>query len=567
MVALAHVVAVLISWLAFSAVTVASGYATRRTLCRAAGLPGSLAPCRADLWIGLGAIVGYLQVWSLFAGITWVTWIIPLTTVPLLVRTVWRVRESATERLGELRSRLVGIAVAAGAIVFVADRSLGKAEDYDLGLYHLQVIEFSTRYAAIPGLGNLHDRLAVSNPHLLLAAFLDTGPWNHLGYHLLNGWLLAALIVEVTARLLIRPSGRDSFATTLTALVPLALIPSVVGAWGYRVADPNLDAAAFILVVVGTLYLVDVFESAQAFLPLLAGGALIATVAAQRPLYWGWALAVGVVVGVGRRSVVLRGRRRWISAVVIPLLLGVGMAARQVVLSGYPAFPLTWARVAVDWAMPAASLRHYSDFVTWWARWPGKPEAATGWGWLGHWGSQRLDDLDVMPALLVLAIALTLRTSQGHRRRSEGFDRFAVLVVIAPAVVTLVLWFFTAPDPRFALPAIWLLALGALAWALPGARLPVPLSIGVGLVAAVMVVIVLGKVGMTAIRPVAPNDGGPLGIEPVRRPGLVAWNVPGLTLSHPDGTDQCWSEIACTAYDPSGLIRRGKTLADGYSRR
>jgi hypothetical protein len=163
-------------------------------------------------------------------------------------------------------------------------------------------------------------------------------------------------------------------------------------------------------------------------------------------------------------------------------------------------------------------------------------------------------------------IAIALRIGR-NRSPNDAWGRPALLVVVAPAVVTLVLWLLSAPDPRFALPAIWLPVLVALAWSLRGARLPVGRATGVTLVAAVLVVIAVGRVGVDAILPIAPHRGGRLGIEQPRRPKLIPWNVAGVDLGRPEGSDQCWGEIDCTAYDPTGIARRGDTLQSGYSRR
>ena len=46
----------------------------------------------------------------------------------------------------------------------------GRPTSYDSGLYHFSAVEYITRFAAIPGLGNLHERLGAANAHLLLVA-------------------------------------------------------------------------------------------------------------------------------------------------------------------------------------------------------------------------------------------------------------------------------------------------------------------------------------------------------------------------------------------------------------
>ena len=67
-------------------------------------------------------------------------------------------------------------AVGLVSILWLANASLAVADDYDFGLYHLNLIDYAKRYAALPGLADLHVRLGAGDAHLLFVALLDRGP-------------------------------------------------------------------------------------------------------------------------------------------------------------------------------------------------------------------------------------------------------------------------------------------------------------------------------------------------------------------------------------------------------
>ena len=191
-----------------------------------------------------------------------------------------------------------------------------------------------------------------------------------------------------------------------------------------------------------------------------------------------------------------------------------------------------------------------------------------------------------------------------------------MLAVLAPSLVTLVAWFFVAPDPRFAFAPIWLVPASLVAWALPpllrpSARtaglvaagsvlaaiglaalgesdtvwmLPAALAgiagvvllarvgssawIAVGAMAAVLVAGLLvaaheGKVGF-----VTAKGSGPLRLPLPAPPTLMpVVTDSGLQLTQPvNGGDQCFQAILCVPLliSPS-LHMRGASVSQGFS--
>ena len=350
---------------------------------------------------------------------------------------------------------MILVVVAAGcAIVWIANKALGTPADYDFGLYHLSIVYYASHYPAIPGLGNLHDRLGAGDAHLLFVALLGRGPWSTGGYQLANGLLVSMFVADVASRFS-RPSLRlTPFTRRMAALLVLGTVWTAGVGADFRLSSPNIDLASFVLVAVGALYLAECVESGYAATPALAATGSLAAAAATRPLYWLPTLVATVVIVVGRgppqRSA--RATDRVILAGALPVVLGVGWMARQAILTGYPLFPITIGGLPVEWRMPATTVHQMTDTGPFpaWARWPTRPpdQVLASWQWLGHWLRARADDLDTAAVLVLLAVsfpALADRSPGAVQRRRER--RSPMLAVLALAIPTLVTWFLLRQSP------------------------------------------------------------------------------------------------------------------------
>ena len=382
-------------------------------------------------------------------------------------------------------------ALGALAALWLANHAIGEASDYDLGLYHLGIIEYAEHYATIPGLANLQTRLAASDPHLLLAAFLDRGPWAGAGWHLVDGLLVSLLALELATRLARPAPALPSFTRRVAWLLIPATMVVVGSAVDYRLASPNLDLACFVLVAVGMLYLADCVENGVRATAAVTSVATLAAASATRPLFWlSTAAAAGILVAAGPRP--RADARRVLALCGLPAVLLVGWMTRQAILSGYPLYPVKVGALPVDWRVPASVVDYTGRWTSSWARWPGQgPDTVlSSWHWLrAYWLSAQEKSLDVIAPLALLACLLPAFAARGDGRASRRALRNPMLAVAVPSLVTLLIWFFEAPDPRFVLAPLWLLPISLAAWAVPPLGRPSPLlfvaglGLGIGLAA------------------------------------------------------------------------------------
>ena len=500
---IASTLAVVVTWALVGALLLGIGASVRRSLQRLAGALQPARLARADVWIGLAALVAFLELWNLALPVDGLAWVPPLA---LAIAALVPFRRPPRPRRPSRRAFLLGALVATG-VAWVANLALALPGDSDDGLYHLGIILYARRYAAIPGLGNLASRLASGDPHLLLAAFLDQGPWAGAGWHLPDGLLAALLFVELGIRLA-RPAGAGVFTRRLAVLLALATVVCIGIRPTHRITSPNLDFAAFVLVAVGMLYLAGCVEEGFHLPEGIAALGALTTAAATRPLFWVPALMAALLLAwlaaaPTRGSPVLALRRVGGLMALPGLVLG-GLLARQAVLSGYPLYPLAFAGLPVDWRMPSALVTAANNVDDAWARNPNAPEATVlaSWGWVGtYWWPYVSDDVDVvLPVALLGSLAPSLlagRAADPSRARRTR----PMLAVVVPSLAALVLWFLTAPDPRFVFAPLWLVPAALVAWALPSwsrglASRDAALAAGAGLATGVALAATLGRAGL-----------------------------------------------------------------------
>jgi hypothetical protein len=621
---LAHVVAptlaVALVWLCVAVVLAGCGYVFRGPLLlyRRPALARGLTA--ADLWIGLCVLIAYLQIWNLFLRISAAAWVAPISTG--VIGFGWGLRD--LRRTGR-RPRRLSVSVVAAVVLatlWVANRVLALASDYDLGLYHLNIVHYAMSYSAIPGLANLHERLGADGPSLLFVALLSRGPWAGGGVHLANGLLAALLFVDVGSRFIFTSSSyQPSFTRRFALLLFLATVVIVAIDPGVRVGSANLDFATFVFVAVGMLYLAQSVEESFSPTPAMTSLALLVLGAVTRPLYWLTVVLVMVAIGVAaaRLGGVSRRQmpRRMLPVAVLPATLAVGWAVRQALLSGYPFFPSTVIGLPVDWRVPATIVDSSNRWIASWARHPGlaPDQVLNSWSWLTEWWvpTHSYDfDLVIPLALLIVALVpLTLRYAV--RESVSANETAAMLTVLVPALVTIVAWFLIAPDPRFALAPIWLVPLAAAAWTIPAAPIAefseesITLTL---LVASVVLVcgrlsprlipaaalaiaaatslarlryrdrlapllarvtifaVLFGSAGIFYSRGVfneiVANQHGTFGAPLEPNPALVPFRTnSGLLLKRPATGFQCWRALLCTPYPDRRLRLRGSTFSDG----
>lgn len=418
---------------------------------------------------------------------------------------------------------------------------MGVSLHYDSGLYYQQVQSWVQACPAVPGLGNLHGRLAFPNTSFLLTGMLNGFTGWDWGARILGPFVVTRFLVELLrSHLESQESGRTFQSWTALVLALFGLF--AVASPGTVVAAPDLIAAVLVCLA-GLRFL----ESAPGrkgdvdeLLPFLVTMVLVKTSTAP--------LAVFLLLASVWRN---RGLPSPGSSSTWGLL-GVGWMTHSWVQSGYLLFPFVGRLGNPDWVMRPERVEAMVLAIRGWARWMGSrhPEALEGWWWFGPWLERTAKDPSMILGGVLLATSLAVWGVFG--RDPKGLRTGGVFLLLGILGSATVIWFLSAPDIRFQTGVVWLTVAVLCAALLCGVRLPIVQGVLRG-------AIVLGMVALTIDIGLAPST--PLNpyaaLHPVRLPS-------GLIVGVPDQGDQVWNAPLPATPEITDLIPRGPSLCDGF---
>ena len=142
-------------------------------------------------------------------------------------------------------------------VLYLAVAALGPVTNYDSGLYHLGAIAYAGDYPRDPRPGQPLLPLGYANAEFPLAAILGNGPWDGVGFRLLNGLLFAAMALDLSSG---RGGAADACRFFVLAVGTAAAFVPMVALSDYWVTSPTSDSAVLALTLVVAAYLVDAVD-------------------------------------------------------------------------------------------------------------------------------------------------------------------------------------------------------------------------------------------------------------------------------------------------------------------
>jgi hypothetical protein len=613
--------AVALTWLVLGLLFAGLGCLVRRLFGLRELTGEALGLC---FWVGWGSSIVLLQLWHFLWPVSRPAFVVILAFS--LAGWVWSRRELwrlLRTRLAAGNVRWAFVALMAFFTLLWSNTALGPAYHYDTPLYHIASVRWIENYPVAPGLGNLHGRLAFNSSVFLYEALLDWGPWDRRAQHVANGLLVMAFFYQATLSLL---KALDIHREErLFHVFRAALAPGIFFYLRLHIFVSSLspDVPALVLgavVVSEAFWFLSAKRQTNAdttfrLYALALLGSVLVTVRLNLLVFA--ALSVGVALAAQMRRdgalATLRAGRLWVCLAGAVLLTLGAWAARGVVLSGYPAYPLTLGGMQVEWRVPEQQAKQDWEAIRGWARRTGMDprEVLGGWGWLWHW-LNRLNDArpwtvfvyPLLAGLVSAALAAFLRmrralgAASGTAARAAGTwsartDRSArptgtaagtagPWLILPVGLAAGVFWFLSAPDVRFAGIVFWTVAAGGLAvlaheW---------PFRPNVHVLRACLALSCLWLAFMfvrfeqEVAREWAESGGKPMPAFLLLRPGPDHGMVPfppakvvpyrtrsGLTVYIPDSvSDQCWdAPLPCAPAGRRELrLRREGDLRSGF---
>lgn len=414
------------------------------------GTRKSLLSQAATVWIGFCTVLFFIQFIHLFVAIDWRVSVVVIACGlgRILLFDQAKIR-SFLPNVGSLLKihpwhTLLGFIL----VVLLCLRAMQLPTMYDSGLYHFSSIRWANEQPIVPGLGNLHWRLALNQSYFGFLALLNVFPVWGKGYALGGLFLLTfglVSLLEISSVI----KSKWPIGVFVSALIIYLLLLSPL------VANPSPDLAVAVLQVIIFSYLLVVvlerdanaLHRQQLLIVILFLSVAIATVKLSSV---GFAAACAVLVfwyllKMNALYIPLSLRAAALLMAVVMLYIG-----RGYLLSGAPFFPSPLGGIwSLPWAVAPGVAEFESKLIYAWARSPGiaAPQLLpSGFGWLPNWFGGFSKQVLL---LIFLAIALCFYRILAPNAKTLGSRLQATDVLYIPLIAGIIFWFVTAPDLRF----------------------------------------------------------------------------------------------------------------------
>lgn len=400
----------------------------------------------ADLSFAMGIclLTVFAEFFSLIHGVGgWASLLVLLIDLAILAIRRKDIVRYWKDMFGTRRVRYVLAVAAVCAFAFLLLAS-GPIYHYDTNLYHAQSIHWIEDYGMVPGLGNLHNRLAYNSSFFCLQALFS---WRFLvgrSLHGMNGLLCAFFLTYVLCSFKAFRERRF-FASDYLRLSVILLLNFGENLW--VVSSPGSDFLALGLVLYILIkwvsYLEDGIKDTAPYAILCILGVFAVSVKLSSAM---------IVFLVIMPAVKLIRQKKWReilfylvsgTVVILPFLI------RNVILSGYLIYPFPELDLfSVDWKMSSFALLYDRNEIKTWGWGLNDVEAfATPFReWFPVWIS-KLDQVTaaVFYSNFILAPVGICRALQ-KAFREHKLDELLILCVMTGCFL---FWFTSAPLPRY----------------------------------------------------------------------------------------------------------------------
>jgi hypothetical protein len=516
-----------------------------------------------SFWVGWASAVFILQLWHIQFPVDWRA--LALLSMIGIIGLLWN-GPSLWNLFGKNLLKKWPLFLLLLVVSFwLANRAIGSARLYDTGLYHLPAVNWIKAFPLVPGLGNLHGRLAFNSSYFLYSALLESGPWAIRSWHLSGGLLLLVLFAQI---LLSATRGARKNEKTHHLFMIIMFTPVLIKAFGQHVSSLSPDLPVFILGILVSWKLLELLEKPKgapkrkeySLLTAILLAALGITIKLSFLFFGLFAAMAAATALFSSKGVPSKKIFVWI---VVPLMvILICWMARGVILSGYPLYPSTVGSFPVEWRLPKHAAMEEAKWVRSWARKPNAHwnQVLGNWDWLKPWASRMTKDYEVMipSAMILMGFLFFLFTSPLKWKTRNRQGRKWLLVL--PPIASLIYWFFTAPDIRYVGASFWVLGAGLLTLGVSAYLRRKIIWIGSLSLALLCSGIILER---THLR----DDMFFNQIYPLPHVELERFETrSGLTLLVPQEGDQCWNgPLLCTPFPKADLRLRGKAdLSKGF---
>jgi len=326
---------------------------------------------------------------------------------------------------------------------------------YDTAFYHLQTVKWTKEYRAVPGIGNLHWRLAYNSFWFLSQAFFDISIFNSKSFYVLSGFIIILMIGTCFSGINKLSNKKMESASFIKALLLFSLVFLI-----RLLPSSSNDAPAGLLIF--TVFLLSIenikrkrnshfYDVLIIILCLFAITIKLSTF----PLV--------LIAGYFAFNLLKKKDKKTIykNALILAALSLIILApwfSRYVILSGYLVYPFPQIDIFdVDWKIPLEEVKIDAITIENWAK-KGKviTRKISFDEWIWPWLKQNLTNSEFLKLLGVSSFLFLISIFINFKFCLKYLKKYWILYLAA--VLGMLFWFFKAPAIRFGFGFITILS-------------------------------------------------------------------------------------------------------------
>jgi hypothetical protein len=330
------------------------------------------------------------------------------------------------------------------SLFFVLGSNRPVMEDTDL--YHLQIIRFDHEYGMVPGVANLYLRYGSYSAWLQLISFflLPFKQTNFLFLNLTAGcWFCFFLVQKIKRHQKDnKPENKSMCFFYLFALLFMFL--------EWNLFRENASSTSYDFIVTALTIMTLSLVTENLFFQKQNNELVIFLLAISIPFFKISGAAILFVLAI-YFLVTRKLLKTWLVAASIFVFFVIPFFIKNYVQTGYILFPYTFIHpFAPDWEVPKALLKNFTDYLGASNKYLNQvPPLFSDYdpsslSWIKGWPAR----LVYTDKILMSFAAVSLPLSFFIKNRITG--RKKILVIYYATLLSLIPWFFSAPDPRFA---------------------------------------------------------------------------------------------------------------------
>lgn len=394
-------------------------------------------------WMGLAAVFAILQIWSIFLPVN----IYSLIFVVVLACISAALLLQKGVKLPKVNFKFI---ICTGLILFAisyfASLSSGWPDTYG---YHLNAVKWSNLYKVVPGLANLHTRLGFNSSFFLFASMIDNLFLKNRSSHIALSLMTSVLLVEYFWVFI---KSKNNYIKTFILLSLPIFIEGIVKS--VQVSSLSYDFALLIIMFAICVELIK-GDKKSIFIAVILSLMLL-TIKLSGIAFALIVIIFSVYKLVSKKSELIR---ILIVLGLIGTILLIPYIIRNIILSGWPLYPLPLLRLNIPWAVPYPEVSEVFEVIKAWAILPGihwhDAVEVPFVQWFPGWFLRNINVVElkifVMTLILLIGSIFLKFITKYNIAKNTG-----MAACVLASFISILYIIFSAPDMRFGGIFFWI---------------------------------------------------------------------------------------------------------------